>query len=92
MIQSLIENKETFVLKFSAEWCGPCKSLASIINNIENKVKVVSVDIDSEEAVDLLAQYGVRNVPFMVAFKDGVQSGTMVGAKSKAEVEEFVSP
>lgn len=92
MIKELLESKEAFVVKFSAEWCAPCKALSIMVNNIEEKVKIVNVDIDSDEGMDLAAEYGIRNVPSMLLFDNGELVARQIGTKSQTEVAAFLNP
>ena len=77
------------VLDFSAAWCGPCKQLAPIIEELsqeyEGRIAVAKCDI--EEADDLTMEYGIRNVPTVIFIKDGKIVDKFVGSKSKGEVQ-----
>ena len=77
------------VLDFSATWCGPCKQLAPIIDELskeyEGRIAVGKCDI--EEADDLTAEYGIRNVPTVIFIKDGQVVDKFVGSKSKGDVQ-----
>ena len=77
------------VLDFSATWCGPCKQLAPIIEELakeyEGRIAVGKCDI--EEADDLTAEYGIRNVPTVIFIKNGQIVDKFVGSKSKGEVQ-----
>lgn len=77
------------VLDFSATWCGPCKQLAPIIeelsNEYEGRISVGKCDI--EEADDLTAEYGIRNVPTVIFIKNGQVVDKFVGSKSKGDVQ-----
>ena len=76
-------------LYFSATWCGPCKQLAPIIEELskeyEGRIAVGKCDI--EEADDLTAEYGIRNVPTVIVIKDGKIVDKFVGSKSKGDVQ-----
>ena len=77
------------VLDFSAAWCGPCKQLAPIIDELskeyEGRIAVGKCDI--EEADDLTMEYGIRNVPTVIFIKDGKVVERFVGYKSKSDVQ-----
>ena len=93
------ENFETEVLKcdkkvlvdFNASWCGPCRMLKPIVEEIseENKdLKVVSIDVDSES--ELAEKYGVFSIPCLVVFDNGEEVKRNVGLISKDEIESII--
>lgn len=81
------------VLDFWATWCGPCKKIAPIIQELadqyEGQVIVGKVDVE-DEADDLVAEYGVRNVPTVLFIKDGEVVDKVVGAAAKSKFEEKI--
>ena len=80
------------LVDFWAEWCGPCKQLSPLVDEIalENKdiIKVCKMDVDSNR--DIAARFGVRSIPTLMIFKDGELTGTEIGALTKQQLEEFV--
>ncbi len=78
------------LLKFSAEWCQPCKILAKTLEGIDVPYTVSSIDI--EDSPNLAQDYRVRGVPTMVLVDDNDKEvGRLVGVKTKAEIEEFIN-
>ena len=79
------------VLDFSAAWCGPCKQLAPIIEELSEEYagRIAVGKCDIEEADDLTMEYGIRNVPTVLFIKDGKVVDRFVGSKSKGDVKAF---
>ena len=77
------------VLDFSATWCGPCKQLAPIIDELSQEYagRIAVGKCDIEEADDLTAEYGIRNVPTVIFIKNGQVVDKFVGSKSKGDVQ-----
>ncbi len=78
------------IVDFWAEWCGPCRMITPIIQEIgkEYEGKVVTVEIDVDSNPGITARYGIRNIPTVLFFKDGKQVDKQVGAVPKSN---FVS-
>ena len=90
---SEVLNSELPVLvDFWAEWCGPCKMIAPVLNEIADeyagKVKVCKVDVDANP--DVPPKFGIRGIPTLIIFKGGNAEATKVGALSKTQLTEFV--
>jgi thioredoxin 1 len=84
--QSEIEASSTpFIVDFWAEWCGPCRMLTPILEQLAAEkpdiVKIGKVNVD--ESPELATQFGVRSIPMLVFFKGGKQVDTVVGVQSK---------
>ena len=81
------------LVDFFATWCGPCKILGPILSDVANEVEdvtVVKINIDEGDNSSLAAQFGIRNLPIVVAFKNGEQVDKFVGMKKKEEVIVFI--
>jgi thioredoxin 1 len=83
----VLDSQQPAVVDFSAAWCGPCRSIAPVIENLANdyaqRVTVATVDIDDNPR--LAAKYGVRSVPTVMLFKGGDVRRVLVGARSAQE-------
>ena len=92
------DNFENEVLKsnipvlvdFNANWCGPCRMLKPILEELANNdsYKIVSVNIDDEE--QLAENYNVSSIPCLVLFKDGTEIKRSIGLKPKDEIEKMI--
>jgi thioredoxin len=81
----VLQSDKPVVVDFSATWCGPCRQLTPIIEDLANeysgKVKVGKVDIDQSQ--DVASRYGIMSVPTVLFFKGGKMVDTMVGLSAK---------
>ncbi|MBQ4560854.1 MAG: thioredoxin [Clostridia bacterium] len=83
----ILKRDGVAIVDFYADWCGPCKMVAPVLDRIAEEredvtVGKVNVDLDGE----LAAQYGVMSIPTLVIFKDGKEINRSVGAKNKAGI------
>ncbi|EAS41216.1 thioredoxin TrxA [Photobacterium profundum] len=80
------------LVDFWAEWCGPCKMIAPILDEIANeyegKVTIGKLNIDQNAATP--PKFGIRGIPTLLLFKDGSVAATKVGALSKTQLKEFL--
>lgn len=87
--QEVLKSDVPVIVDFWAEWCGPCKMIAPIVEEIGNqygdKLKVAKVDVDSNTKV--ATQYGIMSIPSLLFFKGGEVVDQIVGAVPKKDIE-----
>ena len=90
--QEVIKSDTPVVVDFWAEWCGPCKMIAPLVEELageyEGKVKFTKLDVDSNRQTPM--QFGVRGIPTLLIFNDGKPVGQVVGAVPKTMLKEKV--
>ena len=90
--QNLINGEKPVLVDFSAEWCGPCQqlkhTLAEIAHNYKGKVKIVKLNVD--ESPNTPTEHGIRSLPTMILFRDGLKIATKIGALPQAKIEEWL--
>ena len=86
----VIEGKQTILVDFYASWCGPCKMLAPILEDVSKECDIQICKIDVDESFDLAKSYGVMSVPTLVLFKDGVEAKRAIGLKNKDFILDFI--
>ena len=89
--QEVLQAEQTVLVDFYADWCGPCKMMGPVVEELageESNVKVCKINIDEEMAV--AQKYGVMSIPTFISFKNGEVAGKQVGAVPKSKLQELI--
>ncbi len=88
----VLQNEKAVLLDFWAEWCGPCKMIAPLLEEVAethaDKLAVVKLNVD--ENPNTAQKFGIRSIPTLILFKDGAVRAQKMGAMPKSQLDEFL--
>ena len=86
--KEVLESKEPVLVDFYADWCGPCRMLGPVMEEISKEHKVFKVNTDDEE--ELAMEYGIMSIPCVIAFKDGKEVNRSIGLVDKDTILNLI--
>ena len=87
----VLQNEKTVLLDFWAPWCGPCRMVAPIIEEIaEEREDILLGKVNVDEEMELAMQFGVSSIPTLVVMKEGKAAAKAIGYRPKADIEKLL--
>lgn len=89
---AILKNNHSVFVDFYADWCGPCKMLAPVVEKLADQNRDVTfVKVNVDQNPDIASRYGIMSIPTLISFKDGQQAAATVGFQPAEELMKIVS-
>lgn len=88
--ESDVLNKDFILVDFYADWCGPCRMILPLLEEIMSEINIDIVKLNIDESPNIAARYDVMSIPTLIIFKNGEKVSVNVGAASKARIIDWV--
>ena len=89
--EQVLNNPKTVLLDFWAPWCGPCRMVAPIVEEIANeRSDIVLGKINVDEEMELAVKFGIASIPTLIVIRDGKDAAKLIGYRPKADIEKLL--
>lgn len=86
--ENVIKDNPVVLVEFWAEWCGPCKQLNPILEDIDAENDIIVAKVNVDEQISLANRYGISSIPTMIVFENGLPAHNIIGAMPKHKLEK----
>ncbi len=89
--EKVLKSNKKVLVDFFATWCGPCRMLAPILEQVQGETDVEIVKVDVDESMDLARKYGIMSIPTMILFENGEEKDRVTGLRQKSQILSLIN-
>lgn len=89
--EKVLKSNKKVLVDFFATWCGPCRMLAPILEQVQGETNVEIVKVDVDESMDLARKYGIMSIPTMILFENGEEKDRVTGLRQKSQILSLIN-